>query len=102
MPPAPTAPILLAALLLAACAAPPDLPQTAGAAEGTEWPRLVPLQPLLAAVPPGGTAAPAQTAVVEGRLDSLRTRADALRGPVVDPGTRARMGAGVEVPPALR
>lgn len=106
---------LFAALCLlasAACAAPPVL-RAAGEEAGERFPipRLQPIAPLLAtadalAAPgaPAGTegeAAPETEAEAAARAEALRERADALRGPVIEDSTRARLAEGVTLPPTL-
>lgn len=68
---------------------------------GTAYPALVPVASILAepALPdaPGAAATdPAAVAApVRSRADALRDRATALRGPVIEPPTRARMDRAV-------
>ena len=89
--------LAVAGLALAACAPPEDLPPalTAVAASDAPYPALAPLKGLLARGA-GPLRVSAQTeAQVASAAAALRARAAALRGPVVDPATRARMAAGV-------
>ncbi|MDO5630292.1 MAG: hypothetical protein Q4G22_00475 [Paracoccus sp. (in: a-proteobacteria)] len=64
---------------------------------GTDYPSLVPVETILAepALPAaiGATATDAATAAapVQSRAEALRSRAQDLSGPVIDPATRARM-----------
>ncbi|MDO5614321.1 MAG: hypothetical protein Q4G14_13910 [Paracoccus sp. (in: a-proteobacteria)] len=64
---------------------------------GADYPSLVPAETILAepALPADTAAAatdPATAAApVQSRADALRNRAQDLRGPVIDPATRARM-----------
>lgn len=77
---------LILVLTLAACA------------EGERYPALLPTDRLLAepALPAHATAARADPAPVraatDARAEALRARAEALRGPVVEPGLRNRTG----------
>ncbi|ODT59610.1 MULTISPECIES: hypothetical protein [Paracoccus] len=70
----------------------------AACAEGQGYPALLPTDRILAepALPAHATAArtdPAPfRAASSARADALRARADALRGPVVDPALRERAG----------
>ncbi|MGR3467743.1 MAG: hypothetical protein ACU0CI_07660 [Shimia sp.] len=74
--------------LLAACAEAPDLgPPTPGVADAPFVPFL-PLDTLLAEAQP--TPAPL-TQDAQSRIAALNARAAALRGPVIDPATRARL-----------
>ncbi len=64
-----------------------------------DYPALVPMEQLLAApaAPTHASAAIADPVATQGSLDgeaaALRARADALRGPVIDAETAARMRA---------
>lgn len=84
-------PVFLLLPLLAACAPFPALEtMQADAGPMAPFPALVPLDPVLAqadALGPGQDPA----AALQGRAAALEARADALRGPVVDAETRARM-----------
>lgn len=77
---------LILALTLAACTADGD------------YPRLLPTEQALAepALPAHATAARTDPAPLEdataARAAALQARADALRGPVVDPGLQGRAG----------
>jgi len=81
-------------VLLAGCGSWPQV-TVPGAAEAArlEAPRLVPLAPLLAR----GSAAVPVAGPPEARVAALRARAVALRAPVVDAATRARMARGVDL-----
>ncbi len=84
---------LVGALLgLAACAGRPDIAARIDpAALAAPAPDLVPLGSLLtAAAALDGTTVAGPPA---GRLAALRARANRLRGPVIDTGTRAAMAA---------
>ncbi len=88
------APFVLAATLLAlvACAGGPDLPPLP--ASTAPAPRLLPLDALLAGIDaPVATDALAQD--LAGRAARLRARAGLMRGPVMDPVTRARLAAAI-------
>jgi hypothetical protein len=93
----------LIALGLGACAPFPVFEATQDeAASAAPSPALIPLGPVLAQAralgPTPDAAEPAdpETAVVQNRADTLRGRAAALRGPVVDAETRARMQQGID------
>lgn len=95
MPPRPA--LALPLLLLAAAAGPagcarfPAFPGGEVAATG-DYPALLPLE-LLLARGAGGAIDAGLTARLEARGAALRARAAALRGPVIEPPTRARMAA---------
>ena len=91
---------LIAALALTAtlagCAQFPELegtivPNDVNAARQT----LVPLAPLVARANDVTVTSESATISQSPRLGTLRNRASALRGPVIDPVTRARMLRGV-------
>lgn len=89
-------PALFLALALGACTQFPELDDTIDpAAEAADYPRLIPLEPMLAEA----RAAPARNAETEAALEAraaaLRARAARLRGEVVDAETQARMRRGV-------
>jgi len=89
---------LILLVCLAGCADFPDLPGTMAAGDAP-FPALVPIDGLLALAAGSGAAvlrAEAGTAGVMGRVAGLSARANALRGPVIDGATRARMRAGVD------
>lgn len=82
--------IILAPLLLA-------IPLLAGCAGGGDYPALLPTDQVLAEPSlPDAPADPGQvTAETSARADALNARAEALRGPVIEPETARRMaGAG--------
>ncbi|MDQ2089464.1 hypothetical protein [Marimonas arenosa] len=89
------APLLLFAVLLTGCATFPELEGTVPAhMERADFPRLVPVEPLMA----GATdtqVSPETEAAILARVAQLRARAARLKGTVVDQGARARMRAGV-------
>lgn len=70
----------------------------AGCADGHAYPDLLPTDRILAEPALPAHAGPAAiggapvSAATTGRADALRARADALRGPVVDPALRRRAG----------
>lgn len=68
-------------LVLAACGADAD------------YPALMPLDQLLAEPAPAATTPAAVQADLSTRAAALSARAQTLRGPVIDPATRARMSA---------
>ncbi|WP_411958169.1 hypothetical protein [Paracoccus homiensis] len=78
-----TCPALLC-LILAACAADDGYPDLRPTAEMLAPPQLTPEE--------NAPATTRQTA--ESRADALRARADALRGPVIEPELRQRMQGG--------
>jgi len=73
-----------------ACAPFPQITSTTDPQAAT--PRLVPLAPLLAQATAGPVALPVP---LDARIARLTQRAARLRGPVIDPATRARMSRGV-------
>jgi hypothetical protein len=90
MPPA--RPLFLSLMLLAGCADAPSLDgRISAAAAAAPYPQLQPLAPLLAQAALPGRITPASTVQMDGNTAGLRARAAALRGPVVDAATRARM-----------
>ena len=86
---------LLPVLGLCACASFPELDGTVPAhLEEAQYPKLVPVEPLLAAAEEVQIT-PETESTLMARANALRARAARLRGSVVDRGTRARMRAGV-------
>lgn len=82
-------------LALGACARPPALESTVTDADaGAPYPRLLPLDEVLAGLPAPDGAAEAPD--LSGRIAALRARASGLRGAVVAGGARARMDGGVD------
>lgn len=75
-----------------------DFPDLGGAVapglERADYPRLVPVEPLLAQVDEVQIT-PETMAGIEGRVARLKARAARLRGRIVDTGTRERMQSGV-------
>ncbi|WP_394154086.1 hypothetical protein [Loktanella salsilacus] len=94
MPPA--RPLFLTFLLLAGCADAPSLDgRISAAAAAAPYPQLQPLAPLLAQAAQPGRITATSTAQMDGSTAGLRARAAALRGPVIDAATRARMQQGI-------
>ena len=94
---------LLAVLTLglAACAEVPRFDRAGPAAAGPA-PAILPLDDLVARAPaPAPGAAPMEAAAgsVAARAARLRARAAAMRGPVQDPATRARLSAAIAARP---
>lgn len=91
---------------LAACAAQPNFDDRIDAAgRNADYPTLQPLAPLIAraaALNTAGKITPASVASFDSRIGDLRNKAQRLRGPIIDSGTRARMRRGVAVPVAIR
>lgn len=94
--PRPALILALTAALLAGCTGFPRLDGTISAhARRADYPRLAPIDQLIAGaddqqitdVTIGG---------LQARIAGLRARAARLRGPVVDPATRARMQAALD------
>jgi len=84
-------PALILFVLLAACARPPALDARLTEADRlAPYPAPVPLGPLLALA---DAASVAPSGDLSGRIAALAARAGALRGPVIDPATTARMQA---------
>lgn len=78
--------------LLAACAPPPDAPDLSlSVAANRPWPRLRPLDDLLAA--PESRIADGQEAADAARAARLRARAEALAAPALSAQDRARIEA---------
>jgi hypothetical protein len=95
-------PALLTILLWLCLGACGDFPQLDAAQDGRgaqDTPRLVPIAGLIAQAGAGQSDAAVQGAVA-GRAAGLRARAAAMRGPVYDPVTRARLAAAVAAHPA--
>ena len=89
----PLCPLVLC-LTLAGCADAPSLDgRISAAAAAAPYPTLQPLAPLLVQAAQPGRITPQTTAELDGGAAGLRARAAALRGPVVDAATRARMRA---------
>jgi len=89
---------LILLVCLAGCADIPELPGTMVAGDAP-YPALIPIDGLLAMAAASGGAvqvAAVATSNVIGRVNGLTMRANALRRPVVDAATRARMREGVD------
>jgi hypothetical protein len=90
--------VVLAGLTgLTGCADFPELDAPLAAAEaetGATFPPLVPVEALLAEVPPQAITPAAQSSL-DARRSALDARAEALRGTGLEPETRDRMRAGV-------
>jgi len=82
-------------ILASACTQFPELDDTVSpTVEASEFPALVPLEPLLAQAAPVVSDPVQATKTLEARVAALRARARALqRREIVDPATRARMRA---------
>jgi hypothetical protein len=88
--------LLLCLLICAlpACSSFPELDGTITEADrNAPFPRLVPLTPLIAQADAATQTqiTPASIASLEDRIANLQSRANRLRGPVVDAATRANM-----------
>lgn len=93
-----TALIGAALAVLVGCAQFPEVDAALGRESARAgYPRLIPLEGVLAAAAGGATAGPDLGAGLAARAARLRLRAGALRGPVIDAATRARMRAGVRI-----
>ncbi len=81
---------------LSACTQFPELDGTiAPDTSNTTPPELIPLAGLIERANRSTTPADAVIGNLETRLSNLQNRATRLRGPVIDPATRARMLRGV-------
>ncbi|MGR3492674.1 MAG: hypothetical protein ACU0DW_11505 [Shimia sp.] len=80
--------LILPILALAACAEAPDLGPVDPAVANADFVPFLPLDAILVEtqVPPTPL-----TTQAEGRIAALNARAARLRGPVIDPATRARL-----------
>ncbi|WP_089904779.1 hypothetical protein [Loktanella fryxellensis] len=97
LPPRSRVVVCAVALILSGCAEVPDLDgRISAAAAAAPYPTLQPLAPMLVQAAAPARVTPATTAAVDGDAAALRARAAALRGPVVDADTRARMAGGVD------
>lgn len=86
----------LLALALGACTQFPQLDETVEAsAEAADYPKLIPLDPILADVDPDPEEDERTRAALRARAAALRARAAQLQGGVVDADTQARMRRGV-------
>lgn len=85
-----------AALALSACTQFPDLEHTrTDALKDAEYPALVPIEPILAAIEPPGTLPDETTAGINTRLAALRGRAEGLRGDVLSADDKRRLAEGL-------
>lgn len=83
------------AACLAGCAQFPELDAAISpGAKNADYPDLVPIEQLKAQVPEVKTDSDTLDEI-DARVESLRTRAQRLRGTVIDSPTRARMQTGV-------
>lgn len=92
-------PLWIALTCLAACASFPEIDRAVPQVDAdAPFPALVPLGPLLAQAEVATTAGitPASVVATNDRIAGLQARANGLRGPVIDAGTRARMQRGVQ------
>lgn len=96
----------IALATLAGCAEFPDFDdRITGSAQNADYPTLQPLDPLIAsatALETSGQITTASVASFDNRVAALRTKANGLRGPIIDATTRTRMRRGVAVPAAIR
>lgn len=77
-------------ILVAACAQAPELPgDQSPDVQNAPYPALVPLAPILAAAALPGETDPSGT--LDSRAAALNARGAALRGPVIDATTQARL-----------
>lgn len=81
--------LLLPAALMMACDPLPQIGAAPADASGPP-PRLLPIDDVLARVPAAGNA-PERGEALAARAARLKQRAAAMRGPVQDPATRARL-----------
>jgi len=84
-------------ICLGACATFPELDDRIdAAARDAPYPTLTDITPLLMQA---NTRAPVDNTVAQdiaGRVSGLTARADALRGGIIEPSVRARMGRGID------
>ena len=86
---------LLLALGVSACTQFPQLDRTiTPELENSEFPALVPIEPLLATASTGRVDPVATQAELQGRLSRLRARAAGLRGSVLTGRERQRLAQG--------
>ncbi|APE42982.1 hypothetical protein BOO69_05770 [Sulfitobacter alexandrii] len=89
--------VLLAAGGLAACTQFPELDRTVSPElAASEYPDLVPLEPVLAQATAGRVDAGATQAQLEARVARLRARAARLRGSVLTGRERQRLAEGLQ------
>lgn len=82
---------LICVALLVSCTRMPEL--AAPAPPAGPPPTILPLAGLLAQMPPPGSVVSIDPTGLSARAARLRARAAAMRGPVTDPATRARLAA---------
>jgi hypothetical protein len=88
---------LILSFLVTACAEFPEVDAALAAGEpAADYPALLPFEELLPN--PESVLTEADDDLLLARAGDLRNRADGLRGPVIDPGTRDRMDDGVTQP----
>lgn len=87
---------LITLAVLTGCANVPEIGErVAPDLRDAPFPKLLPIDGLLAQTPAPQEEAAEITAGLDARVARLRARADALRGAVIDPATRQRMQDGV-------
>ncbi len=87
--------LVLSLGILAACSEFPSLDdKVSAAARAAPYPRLLPIQTLLARPAPPRLTETA-VATLEARAARLRRKAAALRGPVIDTSDRQRLGTSI-------
>ena len=88
---------LLAACCLAACTQFPELDRTISAEmAASDYPALVPLEPVLAQATAGRVDAQATQAQLEARVARLRSRAARMRGSILSGRERQRLAEGLQ------
>ncbi|WP_108483400.1 hypothetical protein [Oceaniglobus ichthyenteri] len=88
-------PRLAVFLLLMACSGYPDLGPSPSATARADYPRLIPLTPIVDGAKSGWLADPTQSRDLVARAQRLRARALAMRASAVSPADKARMRAAV-------
>lgn len=90
-------PVIILGFLVTACAEFPEVDAALAASDpAADYPTLLPFEEL---VPDQDTVLTETDGdILLARAADLRNRADGLRGPVIDPGTRDRMDDGVTQP----
>lgn len=90
-------PVTLAlTMAVAGCVAVPELDRAiSDEARLAPYPDLIPVETIRAEVPEPRIADDTGPDL-QARAEALQRRADALRGPVIDAGTRARMARGID------
>lgn len=88
---------LLAACCLAACTQFPELDRTISPEmAASDYPALVPLEPVLAQATAGRVDAKATQAQLEARVARLRSRAARMRGSILSGRERQRLAEGLQ------